>query len=180
MRAVRSTPAGVTVVDVDEPDGAGELVKIRSASICASDFKYIAWGTTMILGHELAGVAEDGTPVGIETMFGCDGREYCDAGHYNLCVQGPSALGVFIDGGMSEYFRAPARSLIPLPAGLDVADACLIEPASVAWHACRLGGVGPDQRVAVVGRPPHGRRRVANGCTGGEPGSAAPPSVGGW
>ena len=37
MRAVRSAPAGVTVVDVDEPDGAGELVKIRPASICASD-----------------------------------------------------------------------------------------------------------------------------------------------
>ena len=151
MRAVRSTPPGVSVVDVDVPDGAGELVKIRSASICASDFKYIAYGTTKILGHELAGVTEDGTVVGIETMFGCDGCEYCDAGQYNLCVNGPSALGVFVDGGMSEYFRAPARSLVPLPAGLDVADACLIEPAAVAWHACRLGGVGPDRRVAVVG-----------------------------
>ena len=52
---------------------------------------------------------------------------------------------------MREYFAAPAHSLVPLPAGLDVADACLIEPASVAWHACRLGGVGPDRRAAVVG-----------------------------
>jgi threonine dehydrogenase-like Zn-dependent dehydrogenase len=80
MRAVRSAPPGVTVVDVDEPDGAGELIKIRSASICASDFKYIAWGSAMILGHELAAVTEDGTPVGIETMFGCDDCEYCAAG----------------------------------------------------------------------------------------------------
>ena len=55
MRAVRSTPPGVSVVDVDEPEGSGELVKIRSASICASDYKYIAYGSTMILGHELAG-----------------------------------------------------------------------------------------------------------------------------
>ncbi len=151
MRAVRSTPPGVTVVDVDEPDGAGELVKIRSGSICASDFKYIAWGSTMILGHELAGITEDGAPVGIETMFGCADCEYCAAGQYNLCVHGPSALGVLVDGGMSEYFRAPARSLVPLPAGLDVADACLVEPAAVAWHACRIGGVGPEQRVAIVG-----------------------------
>jgi threonine dehydrogenase-like Zn-dependent dehydrogenase len=52
---------------------------------------------------------------------------------------------------MSEYFAAPAHSLVRLPAGLDVADACLVEPASVGWHACRLGGVGPDRRVAVVG-----------------------------
>ena len=151
MRAVRSTPPGVTVVDVDVPDAGGEVVKIRSASICASDLKYIAWGTTMILGHELAGVTDDGRPVGIETMFGCDGCEYCTAGRYNLCVHGPTALGVFSDGGMSEYFAAPARSIVPLPAGLDAADACLIEPASVAWHACRLGGVGPDLQVGIVG-----------------------------
>lgn len=27
----------------------------------------------------------------------------------------------------------------------------LIEPAAVAWHACRVGGVGAGSRVAVVG-----------------------------
>jgi 2-desacetyl-2-hydroxyethyl bacteriochlorophyllide A dehydrogenase len=151
MRAVRATPPGISVVDVDEPVGTGELVKIRSASICASDLKYIGWGCTKILGHELAGVTQDGTPVGIETMFGCAGCEQCDVGRYNLCAQGPSALGALTDGGMSEYFSAPARSLVQLPTGLDVADACLIEPASVAWHACRLAGVGPEHRVAVVG-----------------------------
>jgi threonine dehydrogenase-like Zn-dependent dehydrogenase len=151
MRAVRSTPPGVSVVDVDEPEGAGELVKIRSAGICASDQMYIAYGCTVILGHELAGVTDDGTQVGIETMWGCGGCEQCDVGRYNLCVHGPTALGALIDGGMSEYFRAPARSLVPLPAGLDAADACLIEPTSVAWHACRLAAVGPEQRVAVVG-----------------------------
>jgi threonine dehydrogenase-like Zn-dependent dehydrogenase len=151
MRAVRSAPPGVIVVDVDTPDGGGELVRVRSAGICASDQKYIAFGFTKILGHELAGVTTDGVAVGIETMFGCDGCEQCDAGRRNLCVGGPTALGVLADGGMSEYFRAPARSLVPLPDGLDVADACLIEPAAVAWHACRIAGVGPGLRVAVVG-----------------------------
>jgi 2-desacetyl-2-hydroxyethyl bacteriochlorophyllide A dehydrogenase len=141
----------VAVVDVDIPAGAGEVVKIRSASICASDYIYIRFGSTMTLGHELAGVTEDGTPVGIESMFGCEGCEQCDAGRYNLCVQGPTALGVTADGGMSEYFAAPARSLVSLPPGLDVTDACLIEPSAVAWHACRLAGVGPQHRVAVVG-----------------------------
>jgi 2-desacetyl-2-hydroxyethyl bacteriochlorophyllide A dehydrogenase len=151
MRAVRSTPPGVTVVDVEEPEGEGELVRIRSAGVCASDRMYISYGSTMILGHELAGETEDGTPVGIDTMFGCDGCAQCDAGRYNLCLNGITALGVLTDGGMSEYFKAPARSLIPLPAGLAVSEACLIEPASVAWHACRIADVGPGQRVAVVG-----------------------------
>jgi 2-desacetyl-2-hydroxyethyl bacteriochlorophyllide A dehydrogenase len=151
MRAVKSTPPGVAVVDIDVPDGTGELVKIRSASICASDYKYIKFGSTMTLGHELAGVTADGTAVGVESMFGCAGCEQCDAGRYNLCVQGPTALGVTANGGMSEYFAAPAHSLVPLPVGLDAADACLIEPTAVAWHAGRLAGVGPDHRVAVVG-----------------------------
>src|SRR5580693_4872238 len=127
MRAVQSTPPGVTVVDVDVPNH-GELVAIRSAAICASDLKYIAWGFTKILGHELAGITQDGTPVAIEALFGCDDCENCNAGQYNLCAHGPTALGVFTDGGMSEYFAAPARSLVRLPAGLDVADACLVEP----------------------------------------------------
>ncbi len=66
MRAVRSAPPGVTVVDVDEPSGPGEVITIKSAGICASDFLYISYGFTMLLGHELAGVTEDGTPVAIE------------------------------------------------------------------------------------------------------------------
>ena len=150
MRAVRSTPPGVSVVDVDEPGGPGELVAIRSASICASDFGYIQAGSGFVLGHELAGVTEDGTEVAIEAIFGCDSCELCDAGRYNLCATtGTTALGVMADGGMSEWFRAPARSLVRLPDGLDAEDACLVEPTAVAWHACRITGVGPDQRVAV-------------------------------
>jgi threonine dehydrogenase-like Zn-dependent dehydrogenase len=151
MRAVRSTPPGVTVVDVDEPEGPGSVVSMRSVGICASDLLYIGFGSTMVLGHELAGVTDDGTPVAIEAIFGCDTCAECRAGRYNLCTQGPTALGVTSDGGMSEYFAAPARSLVALPAGLAVEDACLVEPTAVAWHACRIAGVGPDQRVAVVG-----------------------------
>lgn len=61
------------------------------------------------------------------------------------------ALGVTADGGMAEQFRAPPGRLVPVPAGLDVRDACLVEPAAVSWHALRLAGVGTGRRVAVVG-----------------------------
>jgi 2-desacetyl-2-hydroxyethyl bacteriochlorophyllide A dehydrogenase len=54
-------------------------------------------------------------------------------------------------GGMCEWFRAPRHALVPLPAGLDLTDAALVEPASVAWHSCHVGGIGPATRVAVVG-----------------------------
>ena len=141
----------MTVVDVDAPGGPGELVSIRSAGICASDFKYIEYGFTMLLGHELAGVTEDGTAVAVEALFGCGECPQCVAGQVNLCALGPTALGVTSDGGMAEYFTAPATALVPLPDGLSVTDACIVEPASVAWHACRIAGAGPDLRVAVIG-----------------------------
>jgi 2-desacetyl-2-hydroxyethyl bacteriochlorophyllide A dehydrogenase len=73
-------------------------------------------------------------------------------GAYNLCpTHGQRALGVTADGGMAEQFRAPAARLVPLPPGLDVRDAPIVEPASVSWHALRLADVGPGKRVAVVG-----------------------------
>ena len=68
-----------------------------------------------------------------------------------MCERGPTALGFFDPGGMCEWFRAPKHALVPLPPGLDVADASLVEPGAVAWHSCRIGGVGADTRVAIVG-----------------------------
>src|SRR6478752_10773036 len=129
MRAVRSAPPGVAVVDVDEPEGPGELLAIHSASICASDFGYIQGGSRFLLGHELAGVTEDGRAVAVEAIFGCGACDLCLEGRYNLCATtGTTALGVMADGGMSERFRAPSRSLVELPADLDLAGACLVEP----------------------------------------------------
>ena len=159
MRAVRSNPPGVTVVDVDEPEGPGELVQIRSASICSSDFAYIDYGSTSILGHELAGVTEDGRAVSVEAIFGCGECEFCLSGRYNLCPTTGTTqqLGNGVDGGMSEWFRVPSSKLVALPDGLSPADACLVEPLAVALHGCHLVDVGPESQ----GRGRRRRRRRA-------------------
>ncbi|ONH33323.1 zinc-dependent alcohol dehydrogenase [Pseudofrankia asymbiotica] len=152
MKAVRNAPPGVEVVEVDEPAGDGELVRVAAVSICASDFLYLRYGSRQIAGHEISGTLADGTAVAVEAITGCGNCPHCDAGDYQFCATLlTSAPGMTAPGGMSEYFRAPRRALLPLPAGLAVWDACLVEPGSVAWHACRLGGVGPGSRVAVVG-----------------------------
>jgi 2-desacetyl-2-hydroxyethyl bacteriochlorophyllide A dehydrogenase len=62
---------------------------------------------------------------------------------------------------MCEAFRHPGRHLVPLPAGLDVADASLVEPAAVAWHGLRISGTGPSTSVAVVGGGSIGLMAVA-------------------
>ena len=151
MRAVRNAPPTVEVVDVDEPEGDGELVRVAATGICASDLNYLQYGSTQIAGHEFAGVLADGTAVAVEAIFGCGACAQCEQGNYNRCERGPTALGMTDPGGMCEWFRAPRHALVPLPSGLDVKDASLVEPASVGWHACHLGQIGPDTRVAVVG-----------------------------
>jgi threonine dehydrogenase-like Zn-dependent dehydrogenase len=104
------------------------------------------------LGHEIAGVAEDGTPVAIEPLIPCDRCEYCRTGAYNLCERGASSvIGVAHDGGMADEIRVPERCLVPLPAAATPADACLVEPLSVAVHGLRRAGLRGDQRVAIVG-----------------------------
>lgn len=152
MKAVRNAPPSVEVVDVDEPEGDGDLVRVAATGICASDLKYLQYGSTQIAGHEFAGLLDDGTAVAVEGFLGCGACEQCEQGTYNMCTASlPTAPGMLSPGGMCEWFRAPRRVLVPLPPALDVADAALVEPASVAWHSCHQGEIGPQTRVAIVG-----------------------------
>ena len=152
MKAVQSGDGAVRVVELDEPPGTGELLDMQATSICASDLSYIRFGSTHVLGHELAGRRSDGSPVVVEAIYGCLECDQCQRGAYNLCAtHGQRALGIFADGGMAEQFRAPPERMVDVPDGLDLRDACLVEPASVSWHALRLAGVMPGSRVAVVG-----------------------------
>ncbi|WP_242423971.1 zinc-binding dehydrogenase, partial [Frankia sp. EI5c] len=124
--------------------------------------------------HELAGRRADGSGVIVEAIMSCMECELCRTGRYNLCdTHRERALGATADGGMAEQFRAPAERLVPLPDGLDLRDAALVEPASVAWHAVRLAGTGPNTRVAVVGAGALGLMAVAGARAQGAPEVAA-------
>jgi 2-desacetyl-2-hydroxyethyl bacteriochlorophyllide A dehydrogenase len=162
VKAVQSGDGGVRVVELEEPPGTGELLDMQATSICASDLSYIRFGSTHVLGHELSGRRSDGSPVVVEAIYGCLQCDQCRRGAYNLCpTHGQRALGIFADGGMSEQFRAPPERMVDVPDGLDLRDACLVEPASVSWHALRLGGVAPGTSVAVVGAGALGLLAVA-------------------
>ncbi len=152
MRAVRIAARTVTVVDQPLPRGDGITVIIASAGICGSDLHLLNWDLPVVLGHEMAGTLPDGTPVAIEPIDPCWVCAACASGDYNLCERGGSmVLGVGRDGGMAEASVVPASSITRLPSGIDLADACLVEPLAVAIHAVRRGSVRAGTRVAVVG-----------------------------
>jgi threonine dehydrogenase-like Zn-dependent dehydrogenase len=104
------------------------------------------------LGHEFAGVTDDGIPVAVEPIQPCAACEPCRAGDYQRCVLGPGmVMGLSLEGGMADEVRVPQRCLVPLPAGLRVQDACLVEPIAIAVHGFVQIALRGDQRVAIVG-----------------------------
>jgi threonine dehydrogenase-like Zn-dependent dehydrogenase len=154
MRAVRPHGKSVEVRELPAPAGDGVRVRVRSAGICGSDLHMVAGGflRDVVLGHEVAGVTDDGTPVAIEPLSPCGACAACVRGDYNLCERGPRMIhGVGCDGGMADEMRVPARALVRLPAGIALGDACLVEPLAVVLHGLRRAALRGGERVAVVG-----------------------------
>jgi 2-desacetyl-2-hydroxyethyl bacteriochlorophyllide A dehydrogenase len=170
VRAVRSNRGQVEVLDLPLADGEGVSVRIRSAGICGSDLHLLDLGMPLpfTLGHEMAGELADGTPVAIEPLTSCGHCDCCEDDDYNLCREGTAAImGVGRDGGMADEIRVPARCLVPLSAGISVADGCLVEPLAVAVHGMRRARVSPGRSVAVIGGGTIGLCAVAAAGAGG-------------
>ena len=91
-------------------------------SISASDLLYVRLGTQKILGREPRAFGRTERPSSWKRSTGARSASSPHHGRYNLCpTHGQHALGVGIDGGMSERFRAPPERLVPVPVGLDLA-----------------------------------------------------------
>jgi L-iditol 2-dehydrogenase len=152
MRAVRCVGGAPVVIDVDAPRGDGVRVRVASAGICGSDLHLLPWDLPAVMGHELAGLLDDGTPVAVEPISPCGVCDACLAGDVQRCVAGPTMImGIGRDGGMADEVMVPGSSLVRLAAGVSPNDACLVEPLAVAVHGIRRGRVNGDQRVGVIG-----------------------------
>ena len=177
MRAVRAKDGEAVVTRVDEPvDGAegSVVVEVKSASICGSDFSYLKLGVPVTLGHEFAGIV-DGVPYAVEPMVWCGVCEQCRAGHTQRCVEGPNSIGFNLDGGLADYVRVPAETLVALPEGVGVEDASLIETASVVV-ARRPYRRHPARRARRGGRRrPHRAPRGGGGAVARPRGRARGP-----
>ena len=156
MRAVRAGIGTVEVCEVPAPDGPGVIVDVKAAGICGTDLHLISGADfpppRVTLGHEIAGVTENGTPVAIEPLSPCGHCDPCRRGDEHLCVDSSARFfGLGLDGGMADRIEVPERCLVPLPAGIDVRDASLVEPLAVVVHSLRRSAVRTDQRVVVIG-----------------------------
>ena len=162
MKALRSTEEGIRVTEVPEA-GGGVRVRVRSSGICGSDLHLASMGPLPVtLGHEFAGLLDDGTAVAVCPMVPCGSCDQCRDGHEQLCRTLTRRIhGVSLDGGLAEVVHVDPSCVLPLPSGVDVADGALVEPLAVALHGIRQSGLRPGQRVLVVGGGSIGLATVA-------------------
>lgn len=154
MRAVRGANHQVEVIDVPKGPEEGVRVRVRAAGICGSDLHLLATGMPLpnTLGHEFAGLLDDGSAVAVEPLIPCGTCDLCEAGRYNLCRSGTGIImGVGRDGGMTDEVWVPERCLVPITDSIPIKNASMVEPLAIAVHGIRDGGVKAGDRVAIIG-----------------------------
>jgi len=115
-----------------------------------------------VLGHESAGtVVETGEDVtdiflddhvAIEPGIPCGECQYCGLeAKYHLCRDMRYMSSPPVDGALTEYVAWPADLVYPLPPQVSLREGALVEPLSVAIHACDRSEVSRGDSVLVTG-----------------------------
>src|SRR5690349_6455588 len=151
MRVARLYGAGDLRVSqepdpIDVPAGH-RRVRVTAVGLCGSDLHWFAEGgigdavvgEPLVLGHEFAGVLDDGTRVAVDPAIPCGVCASCLEGHPNLCPAVRFAGHSTQDGGLRELLVWPAHRLHPLPDTISDAGGAALEPLGVAIHAFDLG-----------------------------------------
>jgi 2-desacetyl-2-hydroxyethyl bacteriochlorophyllide A dehydrogenase len=147
------------------------LLKVDVASVCGTDVHILAVPPGhpategAILGHEYVGTLVDagdgvthlkkGDRVVVNPNLTCGYCVYCRKSLPNMC-ENITTLGIFIDGGFTEYNLAPADALFAISKEVPLEEAIFSEPL-----ACVLNGIQklkplPGESALVLGAGPIG------------------------
>jgi len=139
------------------------LVRIEACGVCGTDF-HIFKGEApssrpVVLGHEFTGVVIDNgnnnafkelDRVAIDPNIYCGYCDYCRKGRINFC-RNLKALGVTLNGGMSQSTIVPASQAYKIPDNLEYRKAIFTEPVSCCIHGINQALILPGDKVAIIG-----------------------------
>ena len=151
-------------VEMPVPEIGEHLVRVHSVGICGSDM-HAYFGhddrrpAPLILGHEAAGVVEEGPWKGrrvtINPLVSCGTCRYCKAGRENLCPERQIISMPPREGAFAQFVSIPSQNLIEVPDGVPLEKAALCEPLAVSWHSAMLAlesvHKDMDRRALVIG-----------------------------
>ncbi|KAB7503440.1 Sorbitol dehydrogenase [Armadillidium nasatum] len=142
--------------------------------ICGSDVSYLTKGrigdfivkAPMIIGHESAGIVakcgsavknlKPGDRVAIEPGVPCRYCEFCKSGRYNLCPDVVFLATPPVHGNLMRYYKHAADFCFKLPDHVSTEEGAMLEPLSVAVHACNRANISLGCKVLVCGAGPIG------------------------
>lgn len=115
----------------------------------------------LVMGHEASGIVaavgpavtslEPGDKVSLEPGYPCRRCSRCKAGKYHLCPEMRFAASPpTTHGTLTKIFKSPEDYCYKLPGDMSLEEGVLVEPLSVAVHACRLAGSFEPRNTVVV------------------------------
>jgi len=147
------------------------LLQVEAASICGTDIHILEVppghpaNKGVILGHEYTGKIleigdgvkdfKEGDRVVIDPNITCGSCTYCKMGLSNMCER-MTTLGIFINGGFTEYNVAPAKALHKISPDVPAELAVFAEPLSCVINATQKLKIQPGESVVVLGAGPIG------------------------
>lgn len=182
MKSARITgpnqPLAVSSTETPKPQGNQVLVKVKSVGVCHSDLHLWEGGYDLgdgqfmkvtdrgvkypvTPGHEIVGVVEDfgtdaseiskGDEVLVFPWIGCGECPACKVGNENLCDT-PKSLGVFQDGGYSDYAMIPNSKYLAKLDGVNSDTATSLACSGLtAYTAIKKSNQNSPEFLVIVG-----------------------------
>jgi len=128
------------------------IVKVDYCGICGSDitnFKLKMYQVPLIMGHEFTGeVFELGKDINDVQV----GDKVCGINVALDIDQGQlDGMGIFKDGGFTEFVKVPRKYLFPIPKSVSTKEAVMIESFANACRAVKLSNITDNQNIIIIG-----------------------------
>lgn len=177
VKTTRAAGAELQEIATPAPPHDGALVRIKSVSICGTDFHVYNWDAwaahrvqpPVVMGHEWAGEVVEVGPEATSLRVGdyvsgeshkvCGHCLQCRTGQGHVC-QNTRIFGVDTQGCFAEYFAVPEASVIKNDPRVPPEIACMQDPLGNAVHAVLAGDV-IGRSVAILGCGPIGLFAIA-------------------
>ena len=160
----------MTECEIPQPAHNEVRIAVKRIGICGSDptiyrglHPYVSY--PLVPGHEISGVIDAvgenvsteriGERVTVIPHLVCGHCDACKTETYNFCEE-LRCTGAEADGAMCDYFCISSEMAIRIPDTMTLDDAALVEPACVAYHGAKRGGIKKGETVLIIGAGPIG------------------------
>lgn len=171
-------PLAVSECDTPKPQGNQVLVKVKSVGVCHSDLHLWEGGYDLgdgqfmkvtdrgvkypvTPGHEIVGIVEEigdlvsdvskGDEVLVFPWIGCGECPACVVGNENLC-DSPQSMGVFQDGGYSDFTLIPNSKYLAKLDGVDPDSATSLACSGLtAYTAIKKSNQNSPEFLVIIG-----------------------------